>query len=407
MLKKKWIATAAVAATLASSAAFAARPPLRLGAVLPLTGDLQAMGTASLKGVQLAAKEINAAGGVLGTKVKIYTGDTQTLPQPGVAAAQKLVNADRVVGFVGAMSSGVTIPIALTVSKPNHIPQISNASTSPTITHLKDGDFLFRDVPSDAYQGVALSQVVRNAGVKEVSIVYVNNDYGQGLAQAFTKDYEARGGKVLATAAYEQKQASYNAELNKAWANGSTHYLVLIGYPQNGETILRESLEGGMFNKFFFTDGMKSPVLVKDLGAKYLNGSLGTTPQARKNTPGAKFFENAYKKAYGSLPPQPYIDTAFDATYILALAAEKAGTTTNSVKIRNALRQVANPPGVKIYPGQWSKAVKLIKAGKAINWVGAAGDENFDKNGDVSGTYAEWTIKNGKIETVRVFNPGK
>lgn len=407
MFKKTWMGTAALAAAFLASAALAAGTPLRIGAILPMTGDLQAFGGASLHGVQLAAKEINEAGGVLGQKVEIYSGDTQTLPQPGVNAAQQLVNANSVVGFVGAMSSGVSIPIALSVSKPDHIPQISPASTSPVITTLKDDDFMFRTVPSDAYQGVALAEVVHNAGVDKVSIIYVNNDYGQGLAESFTKAYEKLGGSVLATAAYEQKQASYDAEISKAWADGSTHDLVLIGYPQNGETILRQSLEGAKFNKFFFTDGMKSPVLIKDLGAKYLNGSLGTTPEARSDTPAAKYFANAYKKEYGELPPQPYIDTAYDATYILALAAEKAGTTTDSTKIRDALREVANPPGAEIYPGEWAKAVKLIKEGKDINWTGAAGDENFDKNGDVTGTYAEWTIKNGKIETVRIFNPAK
>lgn len=404
MLNKKWLTVAAAAAACISSVALAAGP-LRIGAALPLTGDLQAFGAASLNGVKLAAQEINSAGGVLGAKVEISSGDTQTLPQPGVAAAQKLINANRVVAIVGAMSSGVTIPIAQSVSKVDHVPQISPASTSPVITHLNDGDFLFRTVPSDAYQGVALAQVVHDAGVKKVSIIYVNNDYGEGLAQAFTKAFQKEGGSVLAKAAYEQKQASYTAELNKAWADGSTPDLVLIGYPQNGVTILRESLENAMFTKFFFTDGMKSPVIIKNLGAKYLNGSLGTVAQARKGTPAAKHFANAYKKAYGELPPQPYIDTAYDATYILALAAEKAGDTTDGTKIRDAIRDVANPPGTKIYPGQWAKAVKLIKAGKDIDWVGAAGEENFDKNGDVTGTYAEWTIKNGKIETVKLFNP--
>lgn len=404
MIRIKWLATAAISAALVTSTAFAAEP-LRIGAVVPLTGDLQAFGITSLHGVKLAAKEINAAGGVLGAKVEIYQGDTQTLPQPGVSAAQKLVNANSVVGFVGALSSGVSIPIAQSVSKPDHIPQISPASTSPVITNLKDDDFMFRTVPSDAFQGVALADVVHKAGVKKVSIVYVNNDYGEGLADAFAAAYKKEGGTVLATAAYEEKQASYQAELNKAWADGSTHDLVLIGYPENGEVILRESLEGGMFNKFFFTDGMKSPEIIKNLGAKYMNGSLGTTPQGEKGTRAAKHFAAAYKKMYGKLPPQPYIDTAYDATYILALAAEKAGTTTDSTKIRDAMRDVANPPGVKIYPGQWKKAVRLIKEGKDINWVGAAGDENFDKHGDVTGTYAEWAIKNGKIVTVRVFKP--
>ncbi|MGN8159009.1 ABC transporter substrate-binding protein [Salinisphaera sp. SWV1] len=407
MINKKWIAVAALAAGCAPLAAMAAQTPLRLGAVLALTGDLQSQGGPGLNGVKLAAQEINDAGGVLGSPVKIYSGDTQTLPQPGVAAAQKLVNANSVVGLVGAMSSGVTIPIALSVSKPNHIPQISTASTSPKITHLDDDDYLFRTIPSDAFQGVALAKVVHDAGVNKVGIIYVNNDYGEGLKDAFAKAYKADGGSVVASAAYEQKQASYDAEISQAYGDGSTQSLVLIGYPENGQTILRQSLEGGKFNRFFFADGMKSTTLVKNLGAKYLNGSLGTVPQANTDTPAAKHFEAAYKKAYGQLPPQPYIDTAYDATYLLALAAEDAKTTTDSKAIKDHLRDVADPPGVKIYPGQWKKAVKLLQAGKKIDYVGAAGDENFDQHGDVAGSYAKWAIKNGKIQTVNIFTPSK
>ncbi len=388
-------------------AAMAAQTPLRLGAVLALTGDLQSQGVPGLNGVKLAAKEINAAGGVMGSPIKIYSADSQTLPQPGVAAAQKLVNANSVVGLIGAMSSGVTIPIALSVSKHAHVPQISTASTSPKITNLDDDDYLFRTIPSDAFQGVALAKVVHDAGVKKVGIIYVNNDYGEGLKDAFTSAFKKQGGSIVGVAAYEQKQASYDAEVSKAYGNGSTQSLVLIGYPENGETIVRQSLEGGKFNKFFFPDGMKSTALVKNIGAKYLDGSLGTVPQAASDTPSAKHFASAYKKAFGELPPQPYIDTAYDATYLLALAAEDAKTTTNGEKIRDSLRDVAGPPGTKIYPGQFAKAVKLLQAGKKIDYVGAAGDENFDKHGDVAGSYAKWTIKNGKIETVSIFTPSK
>ncbi|GAB3672593.1 ABC transporter substrate-binding protein [Salinisphaera aquimarina] len=406
MLRKKWIAAAALVLAFGASTTQAAEP-LRLGVVVPLTGDLQSYGVPGLKGAKLAAQEINAAGGVLGADIEISTGDSQTLPQAGVDAAQKLVNLNRVVGLVGAMSSGVTIPVALSVSKPNGIPQISNASTSPKITSLDDNDFLFRDIPSDAFQGVALAQVVKDAGVDKVGIIYVNNDYGEGLKDAFSTAFKDSGGSVVGTAAYEQKQSSYDAEVSRAYGDGSTQALVLIGYPQNGQTILRQSLEGGKFDRFFFSDGMKATDLITNLGAQYLNGSLGTVPQAEAGSEAANHFANAYKKANGELPPQPYIDTAYDATYLLALAAAKAGTTTDSTKIRDALRDVAGPPGEKVYPGEWAKAADLLKQGKDIDWVGAAGDEDFDEHGDVAGTYGKWTIKDGKIETLEVFTPSK
>jgi len=407
MLNKHWIAGVVLAAGLAPLAAPAADTPLRLGALMPLTGDLQSYGVPGLNGARLAIKEINAAGGVMGADIDLSTGDTQTLPQPGVSAAQKLVNANSVVGLVGAMSSGVTIPIALSVSKSNQVPQISNASTSPKITDLDDDDYLFRTIPSDAYQGVALAQVVKDAGADKVGIIYVNNDYGEGLKDSFTTAFEAKGGSIVGMAAYEQKQASYDAEVSKAYGDGSTQALVLMGYPDNGQTILRQSLEGGKFDKFFFSDGMKSTQLVENLGAQYLNGSLGTVPQAKSGTKAVEHFQSAYEKSFGRLPPQPYIDTAYDATYLLALAAQHAGTTTDSTKIRDVLRDVATPPGEKIYPGDWAKAVKLLKDGQDIDYVGAAGEEDFDEHGDVAGSYGKWTIEGGEIKTLEIFTPAK
>jgi len=134
--------------------------PLKIGALMPMTGDLQAYGGADLKGVQFAIKQINDAGGVNGEKVELVVADTQTRPQAGVDAAQKLINVDGVDAIVGALSSGVTIPVAKTVTSRVGVVQISNASTSPTITKLQDNDFLFRSVPSDAFQGLALANLV-------------------------------------------------------------------------------------------------------------------------------------------------------------------------------------------------------------------------------------------------------
>ena len=400
-VKKPLIGAISAVALATSLSALAA--PLKIGVLVPLTGDLQSYGEPALKAAQPAAKEINSAGGVLGEDVTISSGDTQTSPQPGVAAAQKLVNIEGVNAILGALSSGVTIPVAQSVSKPEQVPQISSASTSPVITSLNDDDFLFRTVPSDAFQGVALSEVTQEKGYENVSIIYINNDYGKGLAEAFTTAFEKAGGTVSASVAYEQGQAAYRGELQQA-ANDDAEALVLVGYPENGQTILRQSLEGGFFRNFVFTDGMKAPELVDNLGAQYLEGSVGTVPQARADSPGAQHFSSAYESEYGSLPPKPYLDTAYDAFYLLSLAAQAAGTT-DSVAIRDQLRAVANPPGEQVGPGEFEKAVKLLEAGKEIDYQGASGSVNFDDNGDVPGTFGEWTFKDGKVVTNRIFEP--
>ena len=105
------------------------------------------------------------------------------------------------------------------------------------------------------------------------------------------------------------------------------------------------------------------------------------------------------------MPPHPYIDSAYDATMILMLAMEKAGSTEGPA-IRDAIREVANAPGEEVLPGDFARARELIKAGKDINYQGAAGNQEFDGNGDVSGTFEHWAIKDGKIVTLGVFDPG-
>lgn len=391
-------------ATLALAATPAAAEGVKIGALLAMTGDLQVFGEAHLKGIELAAEEANQAGGILDGTVVVQVGDTQTAPQPAIDAAQKLVSVDGVTGIIGALSSGNTIPVALSVTSTAGVPQISNASTSPVITDLEDNDFLFRTVPSDAFTGVALAEVATDHGYKRLAVFYVNNDYGEGLAESFARAFEnQQGGEVTSSLPYESKKASYRGELQQL-SHNRPEGLVLIAYPESGIVILRQALQEGYFDTFVFTDGMKAPEIIDAIGAEYLNGAIGVVPQALTDTGSYQRFLDAYIQKYGTEPDKPYLDTAYDATMVLLLAIEKAGTTDGAA-VRNALREVANPPGAPILPGEWAKAKELIAAGEHIDYVGASGSIDFDDDGDVGGTFAEWTIEDGAIKTVRVFKP--
>ncbi len=404
MLNRKPLVGAVSALMLAGSLSVSA-DTLKIGALVPLTGDLQSYGEPSLKSAELAVREINEAGGVLDDDVELATGDTQTIPQPGVATAQKLVNLEGVHGIVGALSSGVTVPVAQSVSASEGVLQISNASTSPVITPLDDNDFLFRTVPSDAFQGVALSEVAAEQGYEKVGVIYINNDYGKGLAESFSDAFTDAGGEVTESVAYEQGQAAYRGELSQT-SEGGADALILIGYPENGQTILRQSLEGGFFDKFVFSDGLKAPELIENLGARALEGTVGTVPQARSDSPGAKHFASAYSEAHDEVPPKPYLDTAYDAVYLIGLATEHAGSTDRTA-IRDSLREVANPPGTRVGPGEFAKAAELLGNGEDIDYQGASGSVNFDDNGDVPGTFGVFAYEDGEIVTQRVFEPGK
>jgi ABC-type branched-subunit amino acid transport system substrate-binding protein len=390
------------AATVTLGTFVAAQAEVTVGALMPLTGALGEYGESSLNGVKLAAQEISESGGILGGSLNIAVGDTQTNPQAGVLAAKQLIATNKVAGLVGPLASGVTIPVAQSVTSVSAIPQVSSASTAPIITTLDDKDFLFRSTPHDALQGIVLGDVVNDAGYSKIAVIYVNNDYGKGLADAFSESFTKLGGTVTTSIAYEEKQASYRGELTQA-AKGGPEALALIGYPGDGVPMLKQAIEEGLFSRFIFTDGMKSLDMTKAIPAKYLEGSVGTSPEAQESE-AKKRFEAAYEASYGKKPPLPFIDTAYDATYLLALAIEKAGST-DGAKVRDALRPIANPPGEPILPGEWAKAKRLIAEGKDIDYVGASGSQNFDAAGDVPGTFGVWTVKGGEITTLKIVEP--
>jgi branched-chain amino acid transport system substrate-binding protein len=396
------LAAAAAVGAIAATSAQAQSVPI--GSLMAMTGALAEYGESIQNGIELAVEEINAAGGVLdGRQLEIVVGDTQTNPQAGVAAAQQLISANQVVGIVGALSSGVTIAVATSVTAPNQVPQISPASTAPAITELDDDGFLFRTTPHDALQGVVVADVVQEQGHQTVSVIYVNNDYGLGLAEAFGDRFAEIGGTVAQSIAYEERQASYRGEVQRA-AQGGAEALVLIAYPGDGVPIVRQALEEGLFDTFIFTDGMKSTELIDAIGAEHLEGMVGTAPEAREDSDAAVRFREAYEARFGELPPRPYIDTGYDAVFLLALAIEKAGSTEGPA-IRDALHEVATGPGETILPGEWEKAKQLIADGQDIDYQGAAGSQDFDENGDVPGTFGIWRIEGGQIVTDRIVEP--
>jgi branched-chain amino acid transport system substrate-binding protein len=373
---------------------------VKIGMLLDLTGALEAYGKPIQNGAILAAEHLNAAGGPLGRQLELVHRDSQTDPTAGIDAAKKLVELDKVVAMVGPLSSGVTIPVATSVTIPSGIVHISPASTSPQITDLQDNDLLFRTCPSDALQGKVSGRLAKALGFQTVATIYVNNPYGSGLAKTFAQTLTEHGGKVVATVAYEEGRPSYRGELDQA-LKGKPQAIALFSYPENGVTLIRQALELGFTGKFVLADGMKAPEVVQNVGGQYLKGTYGTTPGSREGNAKTRFLE-AYTKRFGDKPPKPYIDNCYDAIAVLALAIHHAKSSAPKA-IRDALRHVANPPGEAIEPGDFQRAFDLINQGQKINYRGASGEVDFDDHGDVVTPIEIWKIDDhGMIVTERL-----
>ena len=368
--------------------------PIKIGTVMDYTGDLGPYGRDMQRGIDLAVKLINEGGGVLGRPVEAVHKDGGSSAQVSTDAANALVKTDGVQAIVGGIGSGFTLAIANAVTIPSGILQISPSATSPALTVLDDNDLLFRAAVSDASQGVVLARLARELGYDSAAAIYVNNAYGEGLANVFDRSFTELGGTVTALVPQEPNQPTYLSELENA-TKDNPDVLITMSYPVSAGVYLREAIEGDYIDTFLFVDATKNQDLFDGIGADNFEGMMGTAP-GTPFTDDTRIFQIEYEKAYGFYTAQPFVGESFDAFTIVALAIEKAGVY-ESEAVRDAMREVANPPGIKVGPGDFAKAIELIGRGEDIDYEGVGGSQNFDENGDVLNSIEIWTIKDGEI----------
>ena len=381
------------------AAAPIAEGPLKIGFLADFSGPLAEFGPAIQTGVELAIKHLNEAGGVLGHPVELVVGDTGLDPTQATEEARRLIEVEGVHAIVGPLASSITLAVAESVGAPSGVPIISPSATSPQLTIAEDNDYLFRSTTSDAAQGPVLAQVAASQGLSNVGVLFLNDPYGQGLAEAFAN---AWGGDINMVS-IEDGQASYLSELQQAAANGA-EALVAIAFPQQAEVFLREALEQDLFDHFLFVDGTKSQDLIDAIGGEFLNGMQGTAPAAGPESDSLRAFNDAYVGEYGELSPLPFIREAYDAAIAVGLAAEVAGSV-DSAAIRNSLRAAAAPPGDVYAAGAAgiAEALDAIRSGDQVDYAGAATSLDWDENGDVtSGYIGVWQFADGTIEEVSV-----
>ncbi len=391
----KLLGLAAAAALLISAPAFA--QDIKIGVLLGFTGPLEAMSPPMAASANLAFAEVNAGGGIAGKPVTVVSADDGCItPDAAVTAADKLINTDKVVALLGPMCTPVSMAVANSVSIPAGVLSVTPSGTGPAITSLADNDLFFRTTSSDAYNGQQLAKLLLSKGIKDIGIAYVNSDYGKGLADTIAASFAAGGGKVAANVAHEEGKADYRAELGQIAASG-TQTLVIIAYAQgSGKTLLQQAVESGDFTTYVGGDGMVNDELFTGLDAAALENMIAVRPGAPSSA-GIDAFK-AIAAAGGVDVNSTYVPNSYDAAFLIAAALEKTGGSREGLS--QALRDVASAPGEVVLPGEWKKAVELIKAGTDINYEGASGPLEFDANGDVAGVVIEMAAKGGKFVEV-------
>jgi branched-chain amino acid transport system substrate-binding protein len=392
MLNLKKTLTLAVAATtlVVAAPAIAQDTGATIGFIGGFTGPIESLTPPIFAGAELVVKQINEQGGILGGELKLISADGACDATAAAAAADKVINTDNVVGIVGALCTGETIGAFNGSGLSGNVVFISPASSAPALTTLEDNDLVYRTTPSDALQGVKLAELLLAKGVKDIAITYVNNDYGKGFADALSAAYTAGGGTVAANVAHEEGKADYRAELGNLVASQN---LVILAYANaSGNTVLRQAVESGNFTLYVGGDGMVGDDLLSGIDAAAVEGLIATRAGAPAGTATTTY--NDLATAAGIEANATYAPQAYDAAFLLALAIEKNGSASRD-GLSAALRDVASAPGEKILPGEWTKAVELIKAGTDIDYEGAGGALDFDEAGDVDGIIVELAVEGG------------
>lgn len=387
---------------------------LKLGSILPSTGDLASIGQNMPVAVKLAVDTVNACGGVNGQPVELIAEDSQTDPNAGAAAMTKLAEADRVAGVVGAFASSVS-SAAVDVAARNRVMLISPGSTSPVFTQrAAAGDFngyWARTAPPDTYQAAALATLAREKGFSRVSTVVINNDYGVGFEKEFVKTFKSLGGEVInegSPVRYDPKATTFDSEAAAAF-EGQPDAVLGVLYAETGSLLLKSAYEQGLSEgvTVMLTDGVYSEDFAKQVGQTpqgefIISGALGTVPGAGGEA--LADLSELWREKIGT-DITAFVPHSWDAAALLMLAAEAADANTGE-GIQSKIREVANAPGTPVT--DVCEALALLQAGEDIDYQGASSKVDLDENGDTIGSYDVWTVEaGGSLDTIGSVTPGE
>jgi len=370
----KYAALALVALTVLSAAgcAQAGKGVVKVALIFPMTGPVPTYGKSSQEGAELAIKEWNDKGGLLGKPIEWLVEDGGCNADMATDAANKVIEQDQVKFIIGEVCSSASIPIS-EVANPKQVLQISPTSTNPKVTVGKP--YVFRACFLDPFQGDVVASFANKDLVAGTAAVMYDkgNDYVLGLAEYFKGAFEAKGGKVVVYEAYTESDTDFGAILSKV-ADANPDVLFLPDYYNKVNLIGKQAKEKGISATLLGGDGWDSA----DLDLSAVDGGYHSNHySAADPRPVVQGFLKTYQDVHGKAPDALAV-LAYDAANVLFEAIKAAGSN-DPVEVRDALA--------------------------AIKFEGVAGDITFNPEGDPIKTAAINQVTGGSIEFVKFVAP--
>ena len=399
--------------------------PIVVGVSLGLTKDLASFTAPLRDAIRAAEGEINAGGGLLGRQLRFEVVDDQSDEADIVTGVARRFADERVAAVIGPIGSGQVKATQQLLAEKN-IVQITPAATSVELADLQGSPdrFLFRTTPADDFQGAAVillasqppSGATGDAGVpageakpcRRLALAYIDNPYGSSMARVISEKFPKAGRTVVSQKKLPlQAAGSYAAEVAEIITSGP-ECLALISYERAGAQFIRDFKASPGYAAlaaagFFFigTDGIFTQGFLElsrndpsnDTSPSSAEGVYGTNPDTQ---PGTTEY-NAFRTIFASYFPlkatddaPPFAANTYDAAILIALAIQKAGSATNRIAIRDALRDVSAAPGTPVTPADVSEALLQLRNGGDVDYKGASGNVDLLANGNVNGGFIVW-----------------
>lgn len=329
---------------------------IKIGAVMPLTGEGAVYGEPQKRAAELAVEDLNAKGGLLGKKVVLSAQDDKAQTTEAVNIAHLFIASQDIVAVMGHPNSGNAIA-ASKIYNERKMPYVATTPTNPILTQ-QGFRYVFRFAPTDDIQGIAAAEFIFNRlKLRTAVVIHDNAAYGKGLATQVRDHFQSLGGKVPLFDALIAGEKDYRALLSKA-ASYKPEAIFYGGMLPEGSLLARQAKELGLKSKFVFGDGAFDERFIELSGTKGDNVYISFLAPPWEVIPAAKEFAEKYKTRYGPVPAfAPY---GYDAVFVLAEAVKKAGSLD-----RERIIQALHDPGFTVQ--------------------GVTGTIQFDKNGQTTG----------------------
>lgn len=329
-----------------SAPAPAAGATYKIGLNYELSGDVATYGQANVQGIEMAAEEINAAGGIDGKKIELIKYDTKSDAAEATTLATKLMTQDKVITVIGPATSGgmkATIPVAERAK----IPVVSGSATADDVTVDAKGvkEFAFRTCFNDSFQGTAAANyAVKKFDAKKAVILRdSSSDYSKGLADAFRTTFTTGGGEIVSEDAYSKGADNFNAVMTK-FKGQQFDVLYLPGYYTEAGKAIKQARDLGITQPILGGDGFDSPVLGEQAGKQLTDVYFTNHYSSADQDPKVQEFIKAFKAKYGT-EPNAFSALGYDTLKFVADGIKRAGEKTG-VGVQKALAETKGFAGV-------------------------------------------------------------